>query len=415
MKRKNSKYVANISLLIMAIGFLATLPFEERIVLKLLQGGFEAGLVGGLADWFAVTALFRHPLGLPIPHTALLPKNREKITETILQIVENDWLKKESIMEKIGRINISSILVKKMEEELEKEGTRSQLETFFKKMIQSVTVEKIHAATDKLMTEGIKNIPTKKVLSSSIDMIKREKYEEKTFDLVVEIIEKKVSEQETKERIVQFVMATMAKKAKTSLFSVILTPMLNMGKEKVAETVDKAMNDFIDDLKDKNGTNRRQILAYIGYELENIKESHTVHKRIEEKRNLFLKSDTYDGLSLKLAEILQKKMNDVINEEHFFNEKVFPIIEKVIGKVKNDPEAIEKMEQKLKENLAGFIENNHSRIGSLVRDNISKLKNEELIDMMENKIGKELAWIRVNGALCGFMIGIILTIIKITY
>src|ERR1700724_2876828 len=49
---------------------------EPGFVTLLIQSGAEAGMVGGLADWFAVTALFRHPLGLPIPHTAIIPSNK---------------------------------------------------------------------------------------------------------------------------------------------------------------------------------------------------------------------------------------------------------------------------------------------------------------------------------------------------
>jgi uncharacterized membrane-anchored protein YjiN (DUF445 family) len=48
-------------------------PFAGATWLRLVGAGFEAAVVGGLADWFAVTALFRHPLGLPIPHTAIIP------------------------------------------------------------------------------------------------------------------------------------------------------------------------------------------------------------------------------------------------------------------------------------------------------------------------------------------------------
>ncbi|MEH7108744.1 DUF445 family protein, partial [Bacillus sp. JJ1764] len=83
-EKKNTQHLATISLIVMAAGFLITIPLEPSIWRTILQGGFEAGLVGGLADWFAVTALFRHPLGLPIPHTALLPKNREKIIAKII-------------------------------------------------------------------------------------------------------------------------------------------------------------------------------------------------------------------------------------------------------------------------------------------------------------------------------------------
>src|SRR5919205_2901935 len=105
VKQKNkSHHLATISLIIMGIGFIATIPLQDSFWGNILQGGFEAGLVGGLADWFAVTALFRHPLGIPIPHTALLPKNREKITKALVSTVENELLSKETIIARLQQI-----------------------------------------------------------------------------------------------------------------------------------------------------------------------------------------------------------------------------------------------------------------------------------------------------------------------
>src|SRR4051812_23262707 len=72
-------------------------PAAGATWLHVLTAGFEAALVGGLADWFAVTALFRHPLGLPIPHTAIIPARRAKIIESIVAMVEEDWLSPEVI------------------------------------------------------------------------------------------------------------------------------------------------------------------------------------------------------------------------------------------------------------------------------------------------------------------------------
>src|SRR3954471_11649444 len=106
-QKKKTQHLATIFLAVMGIGFLATIPIQDSIWGGILQGGFEAGLVGGLADWFAVTALFRHPLGIPIPHTALLPKNRNRIIAGIISMLENDWLTKKSIRNKIDTINFS--------------------------------------------------------------------------------------------------------------------------------------------------------------------------------------------------------------------------------------------------------------------------------------------------------------------
>src|SRR6201998_2366985 len=56
-------------------------------LLGYVQAGAEAGMVGGIADWFAVTALFRHPLGLPIPHTAIIPQQKERLCAAVGRVV----------------------------------------------------------------------------------------------------------------------------------------------------------------------------------------------------------------------------------------------------------------------------------------------------------------------------------------
>ena len=74
------KLVATGLLVVMAAVFLLTRAYEPQYPwLAYVKSFAEAAMVGGLADWFAVTALFRHPLGLPIPHTAIIPRNKDRI------------------------------------------------------------------------------------------------------------------------------------------------------------------------------------------------------------------------------------------------------------------------------------------------------------------------------------------------
>src|SRR5919205_3156207 len=130
VKQKNkSHHLATISLIIMGIGFIATIPLQDSFWGNILQGGFEAGLVGGLADWFAVTALFRHPLGIPIPHTALLPKNRQRITAGIISMLENEWLTKESIRKKINTIAFTNNFIEILETEMNSQPLQKNVVT----------------------------------------------------------------------------------------------------------------------------------------------------------------------------------------------------------------------------------------------------------------------------------------------
>ena len=84
-------------LLAMAIVYLATRLIEARYpqfapTLGFLRAFAEAAMVGGLADWFAVTALFRHPLGVPIPHTAIIPENKDRIATTMAAFLQDNFL-----------------------------------------------------------------------------------------------------------------------------------------------------------------------------------------------------------------------------------------------------------------------------------------------------------------------------------
>uniref|UniRef100_UPI000A7600AC DUF445 family protein n=1 Tax=Sphingomonas asaccharolytica TaxID=40681 RepID=UPI000A7600AC len=67
----------------------------------------EAAMVGGLADWFAVTALFRHPLGLPIPHTAIVPRNKDRIGDTLAQFLRDNFLIPRVVARRMQRVDVA--------------------------------------------------------------------------------------------------------------------------------------------------------------------------------------------------------------------------------------------------------------------------------------------------------------------
>jgi uncharacterized membrane-anchored protein YjiN (DUF445 family) len=79
----------------------ARLVDDPGFLTLLVRSTSEAGLVGGLADWFAVTALFRQPLGLPIPHTAIIPNNKERIGRALGRFVERNFLTPEVVLSRV--------------------------------------------------------------------------------------------------------------------------------------------------------------------------------------------------------------------------------------------------------------------------------------------------------------------------
>ena len=83
-------------LLLAAAVYLVTLRVADQGGWGFVNAGAEAGMVGALADWFAVTALFRHPLGLPIPHTAIIPTRKDDIARNLQEFFSENFLSEES-------------------------------------------------------------------------------------------------------------------------------------------------------------------------------------------------------------------------------------------------------------------------------------------------------------------------------
>lgn len=94
--------VAMAALFLVARHFLGTHPAWGYVL-----AFSEAAMVGGLADWFAVTALFRHPLGIPIPHTAIIPENKDRIAETMAAFLQENFLTPQVVARRLGATNIA--------------------------------------------------------------------------------------------------------------------------------------------------------------------------------------------------------------------------------------------------------------------------------------------------------------------
>lgn len=106
-----TRAIATGLLVLMALLFLVAQLFQPRYPLLSFVAAFaEAAMVGALADWFAVTALFRAPLGLPIPHTAIIPRNKDRIGDSLSDFLEKNFITQDIVRDELRRIDFSSAI-----------------------------------------------------------------------------------------------------------------------------------------------------------------------------------------------------------------------------------------------------------------------------------------------------------------
>lgn len=407
-----SKHLAGISLAVMGTGFAATIPFQGTIAGEFLQGGFEAGLVGGLADWFAVTALFRHPFGIPIPHTALLPKNRSRMIKALVHTIENDWLSKESIQTKLTQINMTEKLMPILEKELQSDSFKKTMKSLIIQMIESVDLEKLAPLIQKQLKGYLTADVIMKLLQALIKQVLERKYDEKSFDYLLVKIEEWASRHDQREEFGRFAMRAIDNGEADGFLQFAIKSFRNMiNEEKLGKILQDIILNVIRGLRRPDSEYRQAILGRIRKELLGIQENHAL---LEEIDRLILEWDP----SEKLTTILKKTQDKAlayVEEGTVIDDHLMPFAATFLENIRRDQEKTDAIENKIQEQIALFIEKNHSKIGKLVEENLNKLDDEKLIDMIENNVGKDLQWIRVNGAVCGFFIGIVLTGVKMLF
>jgi uncharacterized membrane-anchored protein YjiN (DUF445 family) len=106
---QDMKIIATGMLVVMAIIYFTAKSYETvHPALGFVRAFAEAAMVGGLADWFAVTALFRHPMGLPIPHTAIIPRNKDRIGDTLANFLKDNFLISRLVAQRMRNVDLAS-------------------------------------------------------------------------------------------------------------------------------------------------------------------------------------------------------------------------------------------------------------------------------------------------------------------
>ena len=105
--RSNRLLATGLLALMIVIAIAARFVPSPGWLVQLVRAGAEAGIIGGLADWFAITVLFRHPFGMPLPHTAILPSNKDRIGRSLGSFVERNFLVPEIILPKMHQADLT--------------------------------------------------------------------------------------------------------------------------------------------------------------------------------------------------------------------------------------------------------------------------------------------------------------------
>ncbi len=409
----NYKLKANVTLTsVFILFFIAAIGehfWPEILLVRISYFVMEAALIGGIADWFAITALFKKPLNWPF-HTALIPRNREKVINSVSFMVQQDLLNLVLIRQKIEQINLSEYIIRWIEE-----GTRLPY------IINAIT---------QTIESWIRHIEPETVSSFLTPILKKKLLQQRLFPLVQDFILKSLNngqvdswldsiivkldfiarQETTKTYIYNFLQDQKAEKInqgsinKFMLSIVEATGALNL--EEAAEALQAQFKLTVEQLKNPEHPLRHSIIEILRHNVAELEQSPTIQEAIENWKEEIIAKIPLGQILEDLIKTLQK--SNKTDGKNLLKSVTHETLEAIWLFCRNSALFSIQMNGYLRRVIFSLLEFNQTIIGDIARDALSEFTNEDLIQFIEDKAGNDLQWIRINGSIIGGLVGVIL-------
>jgi uncharacterized membrane-anchored protein YjiN (DUF445 family) len=328
-------------------------------------------------------------------------------------MLENDWLTKESIQGKIKQIKFTDKLLQIAKKELSTNRLNKAIGSLLFEAVSHANLEKLTPFIVGELKKNIRLINVAGLLESVVHQAINKKLDEKALDYVLTETEKWMEKEETKVKIGIMAKQLLDNTEADGFLKMAINSFSNLiNAEKLGNLLQPFILKRIVLLQESDNPYRHLILTRIRKELVNVQEREELIVAINDWKETLINDWNPTEQITNILEQLQSKLLVLTQDEDFIDKYVLTFIKNLIDKIEDSQEKINGIEDWIQKQIYYFIDQNHAKIGILVKENLEKLDNETLIDLMENNIGKDLQWIRVNGAICGFFIGVVLTIFE---
>src|SRR6202022_4677876 len=184
-------------LIVMGVVFVVARMFEaQHPWLGYVRATAEASMVGGIADWFAITALFRHPLNIPIPHTAIIPSRKDRIGRSLGNFVQNNFLSPEVLAAKLRAAQISRRAAEWLSRPENARKAAQNIASLLRSAGNVVRDEDVHALLDRTVVEPLRQVPIAPVLAKGLALLTVDDRHQQLLDRVIQGLLRLVAENE---------------------------------------------------------------------------------------------------------------------------------------------------------------------------------------------------------------------------
>ncbi|MEX2512940.1 MAG: DUF445 domain-containing protein [Cyclobacteriaceae bacterium] len=417
--------VGIISLLTAVMGFLVLeigihFGWFQGLVWRILATGFEAGTIGGLADWFAVSALFYEiPIPLVRKHTNIIVKNRDKLTEGIVELVTTKWLSPEILRERLADVEISSNVVQVLETQGNMDKTLGFVRTVFSRFAEELDHPKMGIVLQKLLKDQVQDLDLGRPLGKWLaSIIEQQKHHDligmglHQFSLSIQDPDtRQVVFKKLKDAVEIYSKQDWVKKSAIWIGKRTGGIDLDLLTDRVLDLALVLVKETKDDPNHPIRIKLDQYLLEFALLLESGDEQALGY--IEQLKNNLVVNDHTRKIILSLLSNFKSTLKEQLSSSHTpLMEFIRKQLLHMLDDLKQDEQARVQLDTWLKETVTKLVNKYHPELGNMVRSSLGKLDDKSIMLQIKEKVGNDLQYIRLNGAVVGGMVGLLIALFR---
>ena len=396
------KVVATGLLVVMAGVFVAARAFEARYPwLGYVKAFAEAAMVGGLADWFAVTALFRHPLCLPIPHTAIIPRNKDRIGEALARFLQENFLIPRVVARRMQKLDVAGVTGRFLQTPAG-QGTRIRggASRLIADMFESLDDERLGGIVKSAISSRLRRSEISPLLGHALASAINEDRHVPMLEAAIRWMARALDANEP------LIREMVHKKANWALKLAGLDAKLA---DAIIDGLKKLTVEMSTDPAHPVRVKVEEALAQLANDLQTRPET---RERVEAIKEQLLDNRS---VSLWLDTIWQKGREAVIraarNPDAVLAGKLGEVLKSMGVTLESDPRIRIALNRFARRAIVGMAASYGSSIVKLVSETVRSWDARTVTNRLEAAVGRDLQYIRINGTLVGGLVGLILHVL----
>lgn len=381
-------------LVVMLLVFLATSMAQPHWPWLAYPRAFaEAGMIGACADWFAVVALFRHPLGIPIPHTAIVPQSKQRIAVALGRFIANNFLSPRVVGDRIRDVDIAGWAAQWIERPSHARSAAQRTVSAVHQAMQTTSSADLNAFLTRRTRQGIAAIPAAPLASR-----------------VLALLWAHGNAQALVERLINSASVALANnketiRKKVSQRSYRFVPKWVDGM--VADRVISGVSQTLDEMREPDHPWRVELKAEIERLIDRLATDPEYLAKGEELKQQMLDNPAVIGQIDAMWHAIEVRLNSAATSAAIAD-AIETALMSVAARVRDDAEMRDRINRWLRVAALRAVASRRQEIAAFIRKVVENWDTETLIMRIELQVGRDLQFIRINGTVVGGLVGLLI-------